>query len=407
MARSLEAFPVSARLTADPGSLDETLRTLSATLYGEGPALVPVPPGPAGSAVRAMARVDEPLEQGADDEPVALVVPTSGSTGAPKGTLLTASAIEHSAESTHSKLRGRGQWLLALPLTHIAGLQVLIRSLYAGITPAVMPPGRGFDPLTFAIAASQMGSGRRYTSLVPTQLRRLLDGPLIGREALACFDAVLVGGAALDPTLRARAVEADVPVVTTYGMSETCGGCVYDGVPLPGVEVEVPDEGGRVRIGGPVVFSGYRLRPDLTAAALEVSNGTRWHLTADSGWLEASGRLQILGRLDDVVVTGGEKVAPGAVEAALAFSPGVREVVVVGVPDAEWGQRLVAVIVPTGPTPPDLDDLRTSAARYLPPYALPRQVVLVKSIPTLRSGKPDHRVLRQRAQAASVVDLTA
>lgn len=399
--RRLDALPVSTQSTADPTLLDDMLHALRAALSGEGPALVPVPAGRGGAAVRAMAQLGVPLEEGADGEPVALVVPTSGSTGEPKGALLTASAIEHSATSTHRRLGGRGQWLLALPLTHIAGLQVLIRSLYAGITAAVTPTARSFDPLMFAIAASQMANGRRYTSLVPTQLRRLLDGPLIGREALACFDAVLVGGAALDPALRARAVDADVPVVTTYGMSETCGGCVYDGAPLEGVDVDVPEEGGPVRLGGPVVFSGYRLRPDLTAAALEVRNGNRWHVTADSGWLDMSGRLQIRGRLDDVVLTGGEKVAPGAVEAALGFSPDVREVVVVGVPDAEWGERLVAAVVPSSSGPPDLETLRVFAARDLPPYALPRQLLVVRRIPTLKSGKPDLAALRRRVSNAA------
>lgn len=397
--RTLEALPISAGMTLEDNSLSELLRTISDALNGDRPALVPVPRGPAGKAVRAMAQPDVPLEEGADGEPVVLVVPTSGSTGTPKGVLLTRSALEHSAIATHHRLRRPGQWLLALPLTHIAGLQVLIRSLYSGLQPVSMDLTKGFDPLRFAVAEGEMGgSHRRYTSLVPTQLRRLLDGPIEGREALAGFDAVLVGGAVLDPALRSRAVAAGVRVVTTYGMSETCGGCVYDGTPLEDVEACVPDEGGPIRLGGPVVFSGYRLRPDLTAAALQVEDGVRWHVTADTGWFDASGCLQIRGRLDDVVVTGGEKVAPGAVESALAFSPDVREVVVVGVPDADWGERLVAVVVPSGSSAPDLATLRTFAARNLPPYALPRQLVVVARIPTLRSGKPDRRSLRQRAR---------
>lgn len=398
VARNLEPLPISAGMTLDQKSLDEVLRAISAALSGRRPALVPVPRGPAGTAVLAMAQPDVPLEEGADGDPVALVVPTSGSTGTPQGALLTASALEHSAVSTHQRLGGPGQWLLALPLTHIAGLQVLIRSLYAGLQPVSMDLTRGFDPLRFARAEAEMGTHRRYTALVPTQLRRLLDGPPEGRDALAGFDAVLVGGSALDPALRASAVDAEVRVVTTYGMSETCGGCVYDGVPLATVEARTPDEGGRIRLGGSVVFSGYRLRPDLTAAALQVEDGVRWHVTADSGWFDASGRLQILGRLDDMVVTGGENVAPAAVEAVLAFSPDVREVVVVGVPDADWGERLVAVVVPPGSSAPDLATLRTFAAQNLPPYALPRQLVLVQRIATLRSGKPDRRSLRQRAR---------
>jgi len=400
LARNLEPLPISAGMTLDQKSLDEVLRAISDALNGDRPALVPVPRGPAGKAVRAMAQPDVPLEEGADGEPVVLVVPTSGSTGTPKGVLLTRSALEHSAIATHHRLRRPGQWLLALPLTHIAGLQVLIRSLYSGLQPVSMDLTKGFDPLRFAVAEGEMGgSHRRYTALVPTQLRRLLDGPIEGREALAGFDAVLVGGAVLDPALRSRAVAAGVRVVTTYGGSETCGGCVYDGTPLEDVEACVPDEGGPIRLGGPVVFSGYRLRPDLTAAALQVEDGVRWHVTADTGWFDASGCLQIRGRLDDVVVTGGENVAPGAVEAVLAFAADIREVVVVGVPDPEWGERLVAVVVPAIATaPPDLAALRAFGARELPPYALPRQLVLVQRIPTLRSGKPDRRSLQQRAR---------
>lgn len=397
--RRLDALRVAAARPTDPVALDETLTALRGALYGWGPALVPVPSRPGAASVLAMARLDQPLEAGADGEPVALVVPTSGSTGDPKGALLTATAIGHSAEATHHKLGGRGQWLLALPLTHIAGLQVLIRSLYAGVQPVAMDLTGGFDPDRFAAAEAELGSGRRYTSLVPTQLRRLLDGPAGGLDALAGFDAVLVGGAALDPRLRARAVDAGVRVVTTYGMTETCGGCVYDGVPIGEVEVDVPEAGGQVRLGGPVVFSGYRLRPDLTATALELDRGLRWHVTADVGWLDKSGCLQIGGRLDDVVVTGGEKVTPGAVEAVLGFGVNVQEVVVVGVPDPEWGQRLVAVVVPADSAAPDLTALRTVAARFLPPYALPRQLVLVPKIPQLASGKPDRAALRRRAEA--------
>lgn len=402
VARNLEPLPISAGMTLGVNSLSELLRTISDALNGDRPALVPVPRGPAGKAVRAMAQPGVPLEEGAGGEPVVLVVPTSGSTGPPKGVLLTRSALEYSATATHHRLGGPGQWLLALPLTHIAGLQVLIRSLHSGLQPVPMDLTKGFDPLRFAVAEGKMGgSHRRYTALVPTQLRRLLDGPPEGREALAGFDAVLVGGALLDPALRSRAVAAGVRVVTTYGMSETCGGCVYDGVPLEGVEIDLPEAGGRVRLGGPVVFSGYRLRPDLTAAVLQVENGKRWHVTADSGWFDTSGRLQIRGRLDDMVVTGGENVATGAVESALALSPDVREVVVVGVPDAEWGERLVAVVVPSGSLAPDLATLRTFAARNLPPYALPRQLVLVRTIPMLRSGKPDRIALRRRALNAA------
>ena len=228
---------------------EELLPALAAALDG-GPAVVPqVEP-----AVLATLQPDEPLEH--DD--VALVVPTSGSTGEPKGVLLTADNLRSSALATAQRLGGSGQWLLAIPPTRVGGLQVLVRSLLAGTTPVVLPPGP-FGAAAFAEATARLTGPRRYVSLVPTQLRRLLPDP----GALRAYDAVLLGGAAAAPSLLAQAREAGVRVVTTYGMSETSGGCVYDGVPLDGVRVSV--EGGRVRLGGPVVALVV-LRAPLTLA---------------------------------------------------------------------------------------------------------------------------------------------
>lgn len=397
--RDRRLLPIAIRPGARP---DDAAAALSAALDGTGPALVPVPDGPGGAAVLAMARPDVPLEQVAPPDRVALVVPTSGSTGEPKGALLAASALLASARATHERLAGPGQWLLALPLTHIAGLQVLVRSVLSSIEPATLDGSDGFDVDAFVQATSRMGTAPRYTALVPTQLRRLLSGQRSALDALASYDAVLVGGAALDGGLRTRAIEAGVRIVTTYGMTETCGGCVYDGTPLPGVHVRAA-AGEPVRLGGPVVFSGYRLRPDLTAAALAHEDGVRWHRTSDLGRLDPGGRLHVLGRADDVIITGGENVEPGAVELALASHPGVREVVVIGVPDAEWGQRVVAVVVPSGAAP-DLPGLRTHAGSTLPPYALPRRLVLVEQIPLLASGKPDRPALLRRPAAPSPDD---
>jgi O-succinylbenzoic acid--CoA ligase len=311
------------------------------------------------------------------DDDVCLVVPTSGSTGEPKGALLSAAALTASATATSARLGGDGRWLLALPPTHIAGLQVLIRSLLAGTTPVVL----GDD---FAAATEALGSGRRYTSLVPTQLRRLLDSD--ASAALTSYDAVLVGGAAAPEALVARAREAGVRVVTTYGMSETSGGCVYDGEPLDGVRVDVT--GGVIRLGGPVLASGYRLRPDLTAAAF--ADG--WFTTNDLGELRG-GRLTVIGRADDVVVTGGEKVAPAAVEAALSTHPAVAEAVVVGVPDDEWGQRVVAVVRLVPGARLALDEAREHVAAVLPRAAAPRELRVVDALPLLASGKPDRAAL--------------
>jgi O-succinylbenzoic acid--CoA ligase len=204
---------------------------------------------------------------------------------------------------------------------------------------------------------------------------------------------VLLGGAAADPSLLDRARAAGVPVVTTYGMSETCGGCVYDGRPLDGVAVRL-DSDGRIRLGGDVVFAGYRLRPDRTADALTFEDGRRWHVTKDLGRWDGE-RLEVVGRVDDLINSGGEKVAPLAVEAALSAAPGVRDAVVVGAPDPEWGQRVVAVVVPTDPErPPSLEELRAAVRDRLPSYALPRQLRLVGAVPMLPSGKPDRARLR-------------
>ena len=350
---------------------EELLPALATALDG-GPAVVPqVEP-----AVLAALQPDEPLEH--DD--VALVVPTSGSTGEPKGVLLTADNLRSSALATAQRLGGSGQWLLAIPPTRVGGLQVLVRSLLAGTTPVVLPPGP-FGAAAFAEATARLTGPRRYVSLVPTQLRRLLADP----GALRAYDAVLLGGAAAAPSLLAQARDAGVRVVTTYGMSETSGGCVYDGVPLDGVRVAV--EGGRVRLGGPVVARGYRLRPDLTAAAFDGDLFT----TSDLGRLDG-GVLTVLGRADDVVVTGGENVAPLAVEGALESHPSVVEAAVTGVPDEEWGSRVVALVVLRAPL--TLADAREHVAAALPRAWAPRELREVEALPLLASGKLDRAALR-------------
>jgi O-succinylbenzoic acid--CoA ligase len=202
---------------------------------------------------------------------------------------------------------------------------------------------------------------------------------------------VLVGGAAAGAAVLGGAREAGVNAVTTYGMSETCGGCVYDGVPLDGVTVR-QDGDGRLRISGPVLMNRYHGRPDLTAAALTGGE----FVTSDLGYVDAgSGRVVVRGRADDVINTGGHKVVPGEVAAVLGTCPGVREVVVVGRPDPEWGERVTAVVVPADPNePPALELLRTHVSARLPRYACPSEVVLTEAIPLLPSGKPDLAALK-------------
>jgi O-succinylbenzoic acid--CoA ligase len=357
---------------------------LAAALDGAGPALLPLPTGGGRGAVLAALDPTLPLER--DD--VALVVPTSGSTGEPKGALLTAAALRHSARATHDRLGGPGQWLLALPVTHVAGLTVLVRSLVARTRPEVLDLYGGFSVDAFVAATARMAPDvRRYTSLVPTQLRRLLDA---GAD-LSTYDGVLVGGAALPVALAGRARAAGARVVTTYGMSETCGGCVYDGVPLDGVDVVVRDDG-RVELGGPVVFAGYRLRPDFTAQALVDGR----HVTQDLGRWTEDGRLEVLGRADDVVISGGVNVPAAMVERVLLDHPDVAACAVVGRPDPEWGERVVAVVQPRDwSAAPSLEQLREHAGSRLEPAALPREVVLTGQLPVLASGKPDKAAVRE------------
>jgi o-succinylbenzoate---CoA ligase len=241
-------------------------------------------------------------------------------------------------------------------------------------------------------------SGCAHVSVVPTQLRRLLDTDP-GAAWARGFTSVLLGGAAAPAALVGAARAAGVPVVTTYGMSETCGGCVYDGRPLDGVTVATGDDG-RIRISGPALFSGYRLRPDLTAAAMDGA----WFVTSDLGAVRPDGRLTVRGRADDVIITGGENVVAGEVAALLETCPGVREAAVVGRPDPEWGERVVAVIVPDNPAqPPTLDLLCRHVRERLPRYALPRELVLRPAMPMLPSGKPDLETLRREQSPAGNV----
>ena len=358
--------------------LDTVWPALRACLDGGAPlAVLPAGRGPAAGA-RAVLRPDVPLEPGAD-----LVVVTSGSTGAGRGVLLSATALRASASATLDRLGGPGGWLLALPTSSVGGLQVLCRSALSGRTPTVLRRG---EPLSAALGRLPAGD-RRYTSLVPTQLRRFLDTDPAG---LAAFDAVLVGGAATDAALLQRARDAGVAVTTTYGMSETAGGCVYDGVPLAGVDVRVDDDG--IALAGPVLALGYRLDPDGTAAAF--TDG--WFRTRDAGSLSPDGRLTVHGRLDDVLVSGGVNVSPQAVEAALREHPTVADAVVAGRPDPEWGQRVVAAVVPAPGAAAAPAELRRWVADRLGAAAAPRELHQIDAVPVLHTGKPDRRAVVAR-----------
>ncbi len=329
------------------------------------------------------------------EDDVAVVVSTSGTTGKPKGAMLTAAALTASADATHHRLGGPGRWLLALPAHHIAGLQVLVRSVIAGTTPVAL--SSSFDVAELPAATAAMGPGRRYASLVAAQLDRALsDGS--ATAALVELDAVLIGGGPMPLKVAEKAAAEGISVIRTYGMSETAGGCVYDGVPLDGVHVRVDLEG-RIALGGATLASGYRNPPEPDPFA-----EPGWFLTDDVGALDTSGTLRVLGRTDDAISTGGLTVFPQLVEIALASHPRVADCAVFGVPDERLGQRVVAAVVAAdGFAPPTLPELRTHVGALLDRTAAPREVHIVDELPRRGIGKVDRRRLIARfAGSASI-----
>nr|WP_183592731.1 AMP-binding protein [Nocardioides soli] len=338
------------------------------------PEIQAVRPGTSLDRVEDVHRIAAWLEA---DDPAPWIVETSGSTGRPKRVVLSRGAVLASVAASARRVGESGRWLLALPVAYVAGLQVACRSLVAGHPPVLLD-----DHPSFADATAALGAGPRFVSLVPTQLHRLLETDL---SSLRSFHTVLLGGGPIDAGLRARAAESGVRVVATYGSAETAGGCVYDGHPLDGVAVALgPD--GRIRIAGPTLFDGYDGDPDLTAEVLVGG----WFLTSDAGRLDDDGRLQVLGRVDDVVVSGGVNVPAPAVAARLREHPGVRAAEVLGVPDEEWGNRLVAFVV--GGV--SLAELRAWVAEAHPRSWAPRQLVTLDAVPLLPNGKPDRLTLR-------------
>jgi o-succinylbenzoate---CoA ligase len=324
------------------------------------------------------------LDWDAADDPKPLVIETSGSTGRPKRVMLSRDAMRFSATATHERLGGPGQWVLNLPPTYVAGVQVLYRSVLAGTDPIITG-----DRDDYSSALERMGSGRTYLSLVPTQIVRILRDWSDGAdfEALTRFDRVLVGGGPLDAAVRRELEGLGVRIMQTYGMSETCGGCVYDGVPFDGVEVRI-DHGGHVLLRGPVLFDGYEGEPERTAAAFRDG----WLATNDLGHWARDGRLRIDGRADDVVISGGVKVPASAVAAMVARHTAVRAVEIVGVPDPEWGERVVAVVAPRDPV--TLSGVRDEVE---PREWAPRQLLIVEEIPLLPNGKPDREAMKKLA----------
>ncbi len=304
----------------------------------------------------------------AADDPEPLVIETSGSTGQPKRVMLSRAAMRASADATHARLGGPGTWELNLPPTYVAGVQVLYRTIRGG------------------------GGERRYVSLVPTQLvRALRSGERIGQ--LSQYDAVLVGGGPLQPMHRTQAERGGIRIVQTYGMSETCGGCVYDGIPLEGVEIRI-DEADHVLLRGPMLFDGYQGEPERTAEAFRDG----WLVTNDVGHWAEDGRLRIDGRVDDMIISGGIKVPAQVVASMIGRDLHGTPVAVVGVEDPEWGERVVAVVEVVGQrSAVSLDYLRDLVT---PREWAPQRLVFVEKIPLLPNGKPDRVAIQKLAADA-------
>ena len=383
-----------------------------------------------------------------DSESIALVVGTSGSTGAPKQTALSVRALRASAQATErffadcpssgsAKQRrvvseDPAQWLLALPAHYVAGAQVLARSVLAGTTPVVaasVTDGGSFTPEVFLNAAERLTCARRFVSLVPTQVHKLLEAaeasPALGSEiydALGQFTGILLGGAPASASLLAAARELGLNVVTTYGSAETAGGCVYSGTALPGVRLRVVPEdagladspvvagaeaAGRIWFGGEHLASGYMGDSARTAAHFFVdAHGCRWYRTDDYGSLtppapntpedDGAPALSVLGRSDDVIITGGVKVSSHAVAAVLESHPAVREAAVAGVPDARWGAAVIAAVTLRNlPEHYGADAAETAGqlqqlcGAQLGAAGVPKVVRIVPDFPAASTGKPD------------------
>lgn len=372
------------------------------------------------SRTGAIAEVDPDSWTGAGTAP-ALILFTSGSTGAAKAVALSASALTASARATERALSGPGDWHLSLPINHIAGFQVELRARLAGRTP-IRSTSAGFRAESFAVEIEELlsraGDRPTYTSLVPTQLHRILDHE---RAAAAAgrIDHILLGGSAISPALLARAESAGLAIVRTYGMSETAGGCVYNGVPFDEVTVTIT-AAGTIDLAGAVIADAYvdiddagTITPADSAALHRDDHGIRVMHTSDLGRLE-DGVLSVLGRADDIIVSGGTNVSPHALETGLLPTwqmQGIAEMLVTSVPDEEWGERIVALARLTGDgvgavagevtarrdSPDELARYLTGLDHGMGEQILPRQVFIVDELPSRSIGKPDRRAAARTA----------
>ncbi len=345
-----------------------------------------------------------------------LVVPTSGSTaGTPHLVGLSTHAMFASAAATHEALDGPGNWILALPAHRIGGAQVLFRAAMSGTSPFIVDTTQRFDPAALLppIAGATADPGvPGYLSLVPLQLRACLEAGVEVVSALGRLSAVLVGGSSVDRSLIDAARERGIHVVTTYGMTETAGGCVYDSRPLPGVTVRSLDVDGQLRlaIAGDMLLTRYL---DGTAPFID-EGGVRWLLTGDLGRITPAGNIEVLGRADDVIVSGGLSIAPAPVRQAVLTTPHVRDAWILGLPDPKWGSVVAAAVVPsdgvdvptvpTGHSPSSAlttlsASIRDNVGRVLGRAQAPRVVIAVDDLPQLDSGKTDPRAVQAMVEA--------
>lgn len=334
-------------------------------------------------------------------EGTALIIHTSGTTGSPKSVALSATALKASAEATAQRLGGHGQWVLGLPLSFIAGAQVLVRSVLAGTQPVVLGEGP-FDAEQFAQAVDLLTGGRKYSSLVPVQLARVVDAceknPDIARSVQQ-LDAILIGGQALDSDLRERAQQCGLNIVHTYGSSETAGGCVYDGVPLEGVDVEVDSEDNTIAISGAVLADGYLGDDQRTADVFQIRNGKKWYVSEDTGVID-KGILTVGGRRDRTIISGGIKINLDTVESLIHRKYRHVEAHAVYIPDMEWGSRPAVIVCGVKPEEHESmanaihDLIRSELGRA----ADPAVVRFIEVAPLLPSGKIDRHALTSLAR---------
>ena len=379
-------------------------------LDGTGPAIAPFPTGPAEAVayMREAIRPDDellPLE----NDGIAMVLATSGSTSTPRGVLLSREALMSSAQAFGNRFGTDNRWVISMPVHRVAGAMILVRSWVHGSPFEVDPSVGGAQPFTAntftettrrAVIASQADGRQLMVSLVPTQIARLVEAGEMGLNALRSYDVVLSGAAATPQPLLNRLRGEGVNVVVSYGMSETSGGCVFDGQPLDGVKISLGTkddvEPGRISIGGPVIASGYRLRPDLDAVMF-IDGRVQ---TQDVGKLDAAGMLHVLGRLDDVVIVGGVNVSLSAVESLVRHHPDIEDVAIIDVPDDLWGSLPLAYIVTRSHNVDRellMADIRSTVADRISRAATPRSFAFLNQLPMLDSGKIDRLGLRLQA----------